>query len=171
MKECKSICMKDRVCIHYLILTHSDVSSCPWMLVQGQHGRTRRSGCAWAGSESCIVVGTGRKMLRSATGLSQRGYQAADVDCPGKDRRGEPWQQEGGWPESLTRKEVSREMALVLNCRGDSWSRRKSGWNGQQMRKNKKGHRTEGYILPDWWTELIICFRNPWETSREKSWS
>lgn len=72
------------------------------------------------GSGPCIVVGTGRKALRSAVGLSQMGYRAADVDCPGKDRQGELWKQEGGWPESLTQKEVFRDTALVLNCRGDS---------------------------------------------------
>lgn len=89
------------------------------MLVQGQHGRAGRSGCAWMGSGPSIALGTGRKELRSAVGLSQMGYRAADVDCPGKDRQEELWKQEGGWSESLTRKEVSRDMALVLNCRGD----------------------------------------------------
>lgn len=125
-KKCELIWTKDRVCIQCLLtLTHSDVLSCPWMLMQGQHRRTGRSGCAWTGSSRlCIVVGTGRKALRSALGSSQMGYWAADIACPEKDRQGELRKQEGGWLESLPQKEVSREMAVVLNCRGDSWSRR-----------------------------------------------
>ena len=76
-----------------------------------------------------------------------------------RKRHEEPFTRGGPWHSSGTNLQG-----------GDTRSNRVGGTDRRWGKNKKKGLRTESSILSDW-AECLICFRNSWETSREKGWS